>query len=148
MNIYNSFSALNFICICACVVYAGTSRAETHLISGAYICNCMHCKKYFIWLLITPAKIICHLLGHAMYVHVGKVTSLTLTDHSRITKKKGEAGSVNMVQRISSYAASEILLKFLQFTDLSSTCCVLSSKNSGYTSFVSCLCLKDAVLSF
>ena len=23
---------------------AGTSRAETHVISGAYICNCMHCK--------------------------------------------------------------------------------------------------------
>ena len=27
-------------------VCAGTSRAETHLMSGAYICNCMHCKDY------------------------------------------------------------------------------------------------------
>ena len=46
MNIYNYFSALNFMYM-RMRVCAGTSRAVTHVISGAYICNCMHCKNDF-----------------------------------------------------------------------------------------------------
>ena len=46
MNINNYFSALNFMYM-RMRVCAGTSRAETHVISGAYICNCMHCKDDF-----------------------------------------------------------------------------------------------------
>ena len=96
------------------------------------------------WTITVPSKKFVSFFG-ACNVQEGKVMSLKLTDHSRITKKKGGAESSNMVQRISSYAASEILLKFLQF--ISPVPVVCSSKNPGYTSFVSCQCLKEVVLS-
>ena len=66
MNIYNYFSALNFMYM-RMRVCAGTSRAETHVISGAYIyvTVCIVRMTSF-WLLITLGVV--GRIGYCSYV--------------------------------------------------------------------------------
>ena len=72
------------------------------------------------------------------------ITALKLAEYSRINRKKIGTGT-NLIQRLSSHATSETLFKLLQF--ISPVPVVCSSKNPGYTSFVSCKCFKEPVLS-